>query len=61
MIQQKTSRRGLASADEQTRKRVDRKGDQTSRGGFARLDEPKQKEIARLGGKVSRGDGRPAS
>ena len=54
------SKRGLASADEQTRKSVASKGGRSSKGGFATMDETKQKEISSKGGRASHGGGRPA-
>ncbi len=53
-----TSNRGLASADEQTRKRVAREGGKASKGGFASMPKEKRREIASEGGKASRGGGR---
>ncbi|MDB5171057.1 MAG: hypothetical protein JWO35_751 [Candidatus Saccharibacteria bacterium] len=54
----KNSNRGLASADEQTRRDVASKGGRASKGGFASMDPEKQREIARKGGQSSHGGGR---
>ncbi len=52
------SNRGLASADQETRERVARKGGEASHSGFANMPEDKQREIARKGGEASRSGGR---
>lgn len=54
------SKRGLASADEKTRKKVASEGGRRSKGGFAAMSEAKRKEISSKGGRNSHGGGRPA-
>lgn len=50
----KNDKRGLASADEETKERVARQGGKASHSGFKNMSEEKQKDIASKGGKATR-------